>query len=217
MTMNTKVHIAKPINPKALFLHVLAVLESDSQFVPAWEKPADAAGWGNPSPGPLTLTKATYRSVRQGDSKTYPNGEIMANATTGEPFTYSDSGYCTTLGQGLACIWEVEYGEDGPMDWRHNCADWGCSEPCEGDLDYGNTVPIYAEGFASANFDTAYGYRNARGGGCGDLHAFILTVIGQYLHSVGCDEWIWSHEEQGTWHGPSEIERRGDPMLGAFA
>lgn len=170
MTMNTRVHIAKPINAKGLFDHILAILESDPDFAPR---------------------KATWREARKGE-------------TNEHGYVYDENGYCTTLGQGLACIWEVEYGADGPMKWIE-----------DDDLD-GSEGPMN-EHLVSANFDTAYGYKKPNGAHCSDLHAFLLREIADYLDGVGVTEWVWLHEEEGTWHMPAEYRLRGDADLAAAA
>lgn len=211
MTMNTRVHVAQPTNPEALFLHVLGILESDPRFVPSWTLPE-----GEPfraSPGPLRFGKATYTHVRKGEVSRKADGTIFRHATTGEPFVEDENEYRSTLGQGLAAIWEVQYAGDGPLTWPHRD-----DEPCDGAdccPDYGNTVEPPRQFCIGASFDTAYGYRMPNGGGCADLHAFLLREIGLYLADVGVTEWVWHHEEAGTWHGSDEIDRRGNAALAA--
>ena len=192
MTMNTRVHIAKPVDAEGLFLHVLGILESDVSFVPNWSKPRNP---GNPfivSPGPLSLGKATYRHMHKGDPYLDKDGQPRLIGNPPRPFVSDESEYTTTLGQGLAAIWEVTYGSDGPLIWPS--PEWG-------------PMPTHC---VSANFDTAYGYTAPNGANCGDLHAFLLREIGAWLTSVGVTEWVWYHEEAGTWHPPAEIWRHGN-------
>lgn len=192
--MNTRVHIADPVNPERLFLHVLGILEADPAFTPAWECPSEN-GWPAPEPGPLSLGKATYKHVRKGDVR-------YLNHSTGEPILEDDNEYRTTLGQGLACIWEVTYAADGPLVWPDDeWRDEGEPEPDPA------SFPMH---LVSANFDTAYGYRDASGAGCADLHAFLLREIGAFISDA---RWAWMHEEKGSWHGPGEIHLRGNPDL----
>jgi hypothetical protein len=165
MTMNTRVHIAQPIHAEGLFKHIMTILESDPSFG----------------------RTATWREVRKGEPIIRADGAPMCHAITGEPFTYNESGFSTTPGQGIACIWEVEYGSDGPMHSH----------------------------LVSANFDTAYSYRSANGAGCSDLHAFLLREIKAYLDDQGVTEWVWMHEEKGSWHLPNEYPLRGDADLAA--
>lgn len=211
MTMNTRVHIAKPVSPEGLFLHVLRILEADPSFVPAWTRPADDRDPWRPSPGPLRLGKATFKHARKGEPIFKADGTPFVHAKTGEQFTEDENELRTTLGQGLAAIWEVTYAADGPLEWPGRWDD----EDDEPDPDYGNTVEPLPIHLVSANFDTAYGYRTPNGANCEDLHAFLLDEIRAYLESVGCEDWVWHHEEKGTWHGPTEIALRGDAALAA--
>lgn len=209
MTMNTRVHIAKPVSAEGLFLHVLDILESDPTFVPAWDNPA-SAGPFNPTPGPLRRGKATYSHKRRGETVIHQGGEKAGQPIlnrAGETRTYDDSEFTTTLGQGLGAIWEVTYGDDGPLNWPP--LEWRE----DGEEPEPESLPVH---FVSANLDTAYGYSNG-GAGCGDLHAFLLREIGAWLDASGADEWAWLHEERGTWHRPDEIALRGNADLAAAA
>jgi hypothetical protein len=189
MTLNTRVHIAKPIHAEGLFLHILKILEADPDFAPR---------------------KATWKEVRKGDQRYdfYGRPMFLSEHIPEErrPWLVEESGFCTTLGQGLAAIWEVEYGSDGPMVWPPVDPEW--DRP---DEDYG---PMHSH-FVSANFDTAYGCRLANGARCSDVHAFLLREIKDYLDALGVEEWVWLHEERGTWHSPEEIALRGDADLAA--
>lgn len=206
MTMNTRVHIAKPIHAEKLFLHVLGILESDPTFQPAWEKPDPSNPFSAAAPGPLRLGKATYSHVRKGEPFTKPDGTPRMIGTPPEPWIHSESSYGTTLGQGLGAIWCVDYGDDGPLVWPPYEWDEEGDEP--------NTDPMRTH-FVSADFDTAYGYETANGSHCSDLHAFLLSVIGAHLQEVGADDWVWRHEEKGTWHRADEIHLRGNAPLAA--
>jgi hypothetical protein len=192
MTMNTRVHILDPVDPERLFLHILRILESDPGFTPSWERPDDDRDPFRTDPGPLRLGKATYRHVQKGD-------EMYRHAKTGEPILEDDNEYRTTLGQGLGCIWEVTYAVDGPLVWPP--LKWRDDD----DEPDPNSLPVH---LVSANFDTAYGYRDVSGAGCADLHAFLLREIGLFIRDA---RWSWMHEEKGSWHGPNEICLRGDP------
>jgi hypothetical protein len=205
MTMNTRVHIAKAVNPEGLFLHVLGVLAADPLFVPAWD-PLDDADPFRPQPGPLRHGGATYWHVRKGDQVMGNDGTVVCHATTGVPFIETENQFRTTIGQGLAANWEVTYATDAPLKWP----DYDDERE-----DYGNTVEPMPVHLVSANFDTEYGYHLPTGAHCGDLHAFILSLVAIHLDDQGVDEWCWMHEENRTWHGPAEIARRGDPALAA--
>lgn len=197
MTMATRAHIAKPVDAEGLFLRLLGILEGSPSFVPAWVR-NDPNDPFKPEPGPLALGKATYKHVRQGDVR-------YLHATTGEPILEDANEFRSTLGQGLAAILEVTYAADGPLVWPPYEYD---------DPDEPPTVEPMREHLVSVDFDTAYGYKNDRGGGCGDLHAFLLNEVGGWLTERGVEEWMWHHEERGTWHGPAEVALRGDITKG---
>lgn len=59
----------------------------------------------------------------------------------------------------------------------------GCMEPC--------AVPCWLE----VSVDTAYGYWGPEGG-CGGLHAWIITELGEWLDSRGL-KWSWRNEFTG--------------------
>jgi hypothetical protein len=57
----------------------------------------------------------------------------------------------------------------------------------------------------TVSFDTAYGYKDDRGFGCGDLHAEYVAKLGQWLDSKGV-RWEWENEFTGEIHtGYSEL------------
>lgn len=205
MTMNTRLHVAKPVNPETLFLGILDILASDPRFIPAWERPDDEPF--KVSPGRLARGRATYEHATKGDGKTYADGRPWCHATTGEQFIEEDSEYRSTLGQGLSALVEVTYAVDGPLVW---CEPDEWTSPDE-DL----TSPTFAPHLVSANFDTSYGFKLPNGAGCADLHAFLLRAIGEHLTNVGAEDWTWHHEERGTWHEPHEWAVRGDADLAA--
>ena len=195
MTLATRAHIADPVDAERLFLYLLGILEADPGFRPAWEEPADPRDPFRPEPGPLRLGKATYKHVRKGDVAYH-------HATTGDPIPEDESEFRSTVGQGLACILEVTYATDGPLVWPPR--EWD-------DPDEPPTNEPLREHCVSVDFDTAYGYRDAKGASCGDLHAFLLREVRRFLDALGRPVmWAWYHEERGTWHEPHEIALRGD-------
>jgi hypothetical protein len=62
-------------------------------------------------------------------------------------------------------------------------------------------------GWIEVSFDTAYGYSDDRGYGCGDLHAEYVARLGQWLDSLGV-RWEWQNEFTGEWH--TGYDRLGD-------
>lgn len=102
---------------------------------------------------------------------------------------------------GLHALLWVVYGADGPLS----------DYPEE---DYDGHVPPRAS--IGVNFDTAYAYRNGRGGGCSDLHAWLVIQLGEWLSARGLT-WHWRHEYTGVWYtGPAELDRLGDAELGVL-
>lgn len=124
------------------------------------------------------------------------------------------------LGDGEGQVWEktmgVEYGEDG-------------DDTTVGCVEYRNKI---AQGLAAwlemqaveldehqwrlrIAFDTSYGYAH-NGGGCGDLHAWILTELAPLLAAVrGAEDWYWLNDGDMEKHyGLGELECLGDATKG---
>lgn len=73
-----------------------------------------------------------------------------------------------------------------------------CDEDCEPDCD-GTGWAHEPACWVEIHFDTAYGYHDAQGRGCGDLHAQLLFDLGQWFdeRKIG---WGWQNEFTGEWH-----------------
>lgn len=83
--------------------------------------------------------------------------------------------------------------------------------------------------YIELHFDTAYGYRAPNGAGCGDLHAWIIQSIGEWLQAQGAeyswyDESGWGWDEmrkldEAKWIDRSDVSAQwgtlGDPDVGA--
>lgn len=101
------------------------------------------------------------------------------------------------LGQGLPAILDLTYRSDGPLmtveqSAAHN--DW-CNE--EGDCDGSHHTP---PNWATVSLDTAYGYKDPHSGwGCGDLHAALIRLFGDYLDKHGV-QFSWENEFTGEVH-----------------
>jgi hypothetical protein len=81
------------------------------------------------------------------------------------------------------------YRPDGPLRAEAAGHDEDCGDDCTGDY--------HARAcWMSVDFDTAYGYRDARGWGCGDLHAAMVSQLGAWLTSKGV-RWEWRNEFTG--------------------
>lgn len=101
------------------------------------------------------------------------------------------------LGQGLPAILDLTYRPDAPLltveqSEQHN--DY-CND--DGDCDGSSHTP---PNWATVSLDTAYGYSDPhRGWGCGDLHAALIRLFGDYLdkHAV---HFSWENEFTGEVH-----------------
>lgn len=109
--------------------------------------------------------------------------------------------YANQIGAGLHALLWLTYGADGPI------SDYP-------EADYEGYVPPRAS--IDVTFDTAYAYRNTRGGGCSDLHAWIVGELGQWLTARGLT-WYWEHEYTGAWYqGAADLPVLGNAALGAL-
>lgn len=96
-------------------------------------------------------------------------------------------------GLGLdAWLW-INYGADGPL--THTCDQW-CDDETH---DLAENDPTQ-NGWAAieVTFDTSYGYRGENGESCSDLHAWLVTALGQWLDAKGLP-WKWCNEYTGEW------------------
>lgn len=111
------------------------------------------------------------------------------------------------LGQGLPALLGIDYGLEAPLRTPEQAAehdedlcnlpgvDWYSEEegPCDGVHRWRRAC------WAEISFDTAYGYRDDRGYGCGDLHAEYVAKVGQWLDAKGI-RWEWQNEFTGEIH-----------------
>ena len=102
--------------------------------------------------------------------------------------------YANELGQGLPAIFDVTYREGGPVRAESQI---DCNEDCEEDCSKNYHPRAH---WLAINFDTAYGYRDKRGWGCGTLHAVLVARIGGWLDAKGV-RWEWTNEFTGETHG----------------
>lgn len=99
--------------------------------------------------------------------------------------------------QGLEALIWLDYGADGDLE---NPADYPDAPTCA----------------IQVSFDTPYGYNNAKGAGCADLHAWIIQEFGRWLDEHHL-RWAWENEFTGTWHtGYEDLPTFGDPEKGTF-
>lgn len=186
MTLATRVHIKYPVNPEKLFLRLLEVLESNPALTLV------------PRSGLPRCGDATYDHVRKGDV-------AFHHAVTGKPVLHERSEYRSTIGQGLSAILEVEYGDDGPVDWLARYRDDD------------EEVGPWDTFIVAARFDTSYGYRSQSGARCDDVHAMLVLVVARFLADAGVpdDAWHWHDEYRGEWKPLEELMTLGDALLAA--
>ncbi|MFI2349764.1 hypothetical protein ACH492_22455 [Streptomyces sp. NPDC019443] len=130
--------------------------------------------------------------------KTYSKGEWSVSPDN--PWTISND-----PGQGLPGWLMLYYRPDAPLRTAEQAAEhdedcnlpensiyveeWG---PCDGTH---HRRPCWL----TVSIDTAYGYRDDRGFGCGDLHAEYVAKLGQWLDARGV-RWEWENEFTGEVH-----------------
>lgn len=122
---------------------------------------------------------------------------------------YSDKGQrclSNNPGQGLPAWLMLYYRPDAPRITQEQAAehDDDCNMPGNDyyDAESGpcNGSHMYRRAnWLTVSFDTSYGYSDARGYGCGDLHAEYIAKLGQWLDSAGV-RWEWMNEFTGEVH-----------------
>jgi hypothetical protein len=118
-----------------------------------------------------------------------------------DPLGYANPRYANEPDQGLTAWLFVHYGADGPL------------------LPEDPEDPAPEPACVEVIFDTTYGYRGPRGGGCGDLHAWLIEEIADYLVRLGRRGGLhWQYEYDGSWHRDTvELAMLGDTALGRTA
>ena len=187
MTMSTSVYVRQPVNPERLFRFMQSALSSEPQ-----------SDYHRPPGQPY---------VREDGSTHEPPGMGIC----GE--------WGNRIGQGLPAILEVEYGADGPLAIGH----YDCqAEPeyCEhgpGEDHDVSELRQWEPFCVKVWFDTAYGYKEANGATCGDLHAYLVaTVVAWLAEQPGSPGFVWSNGETDiTSDNLDRLLELGDPALGA--
>lgn len=139
----------------------------------------------------------------------------------GEPCWLRDDGspgstaatdeYRTILGQGLGALTVLQYAIDGPLTWwNEDRLEWAR----ETDPEF--VPPWFDQHLLRLDFDTAYGYQNRHGGGCSDLHAWLICEITDWLAARGVTKVVYRNEFTGEFHDPSEVRELGNPNVGAL-
>lgn len=102
------------------------------------------------------------------------------------------------IGQGLPAILDIHYRPDAALTTAEQAA--ACTSDCDADEDYHHHPRAC---WANIDFDTAYGYHDTAGRGCGDLHALLVAEVGKWLDERGV-RWEWRNEFTGEVHGGDE-------------
>jgi hypothetical protein len=120
-------------------------------------------------------------------------------------YRHEEGSYCNEMSQGLPAWLDITYGVDAPLtpDWEY-----------AGDPDERRYWPPVDEWSIVVSLDTAYAYRGPHGGGCGDLHAWLIREVGRWLSERGLS-WYWYDEFNAEWHPSSDpVTLLGDPERG---
>lgn len=170
MTLDTRIYVLDRVNPQDVFRFCRELLGATEKY---------------------TFTDEQDKTYRKGESFIEP----------GNPWTIGND-----LGQGLPAWLLLNYRQDAPLRTAEQAAkhdedcnlpensiyveEWG---PCDGDHGYRRAC------WVTVSFDTAYGYSDERGYGCGDLHAEYVAKLGQWLDAKGA-RWEWQNEFTGEIH-----------------
>lgn len=100
------------------------------------------------------------------------------------------------MGQGLCALLDVHYRAGGPIKADPDACGRDCDDPCDAE----SHDPVH---WLEVTFDTAYGYRDEQGRGCGDLHASLVAELGKWLDERGV-RWLWENEFTGEVHSGYE-------------
>ncbi len=115
-----------------------------------------------------------------------------------------------TIGQGLPSMFIVTYGADGPLDlgppdYADDDPDWNKHEDQRRE---------HQSGCVHIDLDTSYGYRGPNGGGCSDLHAWLVLMLGSWVERYGA-RFEWQQEFTGDWFDSVlDVHELGDPERG---
>ncbi|MFJ9985374.1 hypothetical protein ACIQUD_15300 [Streptomyces globisporus] len=171
MTLDTRIYVLGQVAPRGVFDFFRGLLGATEQH---------------------TFEDTQDTTWRKGESIVEP----------GNPWTLSNN-----VGQGLPGWLMVHYRPDAPLRTKEQAAEhdeeicnlpgssWYDPEagPCDGSDHWSR--PCWLE----VSIDTAYGYRDERGFGCGDLHAEYVAKLGQWLDGMGVP-WEWRNEFTGEVH-----------------
>lgn len=130
----------------------------------------------------------------------------------GQSDVWTNAHYVSTVGQGLPAWLFLHHATDAPLiiwdDERlRDMAEY------DGITDF--VPPWFDQHLIRVDFDTAYGYRGPHGGGCGDLHAWLVSEMAMWLaDEKRVTKVVWLHESTGEYFPPADIAKLGSPGLG---
>lgn len=163
-----------------------------------------------------------YDSDRRGPDRQESKNEQDSSYVEGEGWAVRDGNpwtYENIVGQGLPAWLMIHHGNGKAYRTPEQSAEHDyCNHP---DTDYfDDEHPLCTKTehqppcWAEISMDTAYGYRGPDDMGCGDLHAILVSRIGQWCdaRSVG---WKWENEYSGEIH--EGYERLVDLVADGFA
>lgn len=177
MTLDTRVYVLDKVDPHETFRFCRSLLGATDRHV--WYDKQDA---------------------------TWLKGQRLIEPSN--PWTIGNE-----LGQGLPALLDISYRPDGPLRTPEQAAEHDediCNLPERSwyDVEAGPcdaAHPWTRACWLEVSFDTAYGYRDDRGYGCGDLHAEYVSRLGQWLDERSV-HWEWMNEFTGEIHtGYSEL------------
>ena len=172
----------------------------------------------------MTLDTRVFVLDATDPQETFRHCRELLGATDRHTFTDGDGYLGNDPGQGLPAWLMLHYRSGAPLRTPEQAAehdagicnlpgtDWYDAEsgPCDGVHGWQRAC------WLEISFDTAYGYRDERGFGCGDLHADIVSRLGQWLDERGV-RWEWKNEFTGDVHGGSDrYARLVDLSTGGF-
>lgn len=130
--------------------------------------------------------------------KTWRKGESFVEP--GNPWSMRNQ-----LGQGLPAILDIAYRPGAPLRTPEQAASHADYEDCnhpdnakwfDADQPVCDRTEHNPACWAELSLDTAYSYKDERGWGCGDLHAVLISRIGQWCDERGL-RWKWLNEFNG--------------------
>lgn len=171
MTLDTRIYVLDKVDPTKTFVFCRSLIGATDRHT--WEARQD---------------------------KTYRNGKSFVEP--GNAWTMAND-----PGQGLPARLMIYYRPDAPLRTPEQAAEhdedicnlpereWYDPEsgPCDGTHAWSRAC------WLTVSFDTAYGYSDDRGYGCGDLHAEYVAHLGQWLDAQGV-RWEWMNEFTGEIH-----------------